>query len=348
MGNGGAQKSLSFVINHMAKLDYDVCLVTYDDRTTSVSLDSRINSINLNHQFKRSILNRIKERIRTIYKIRKVLKRESPDLLCAFLSDVAFDVSIARMWINVKLISSERNDPKSNNIVRKILSYYAYAKSDLVVFQTKNAMNFFPETITNKGLVIPNVSNERVNINSEKQPTYKIVSIGSLTKNKDFETTILGFHEFNKIDRKYELHIYGDGPESDNLKNLIARIGSNDDIKLMGLVIDAKEHLKNYDLFIFSSRSEGIPNVVIEAMERGIPVITTKTIPDGTELLIEDRESGLLFEIGEFDRLALLIHELVSNQPFATYLAENAQQSLKRFSPDVIIPLLIKAFEKLL
>jgi glycosyltransferase involved in cell wall biosynthesis len=159
---------------------------------------------------------------------------------------------------------------------------------------------------------------------------------------------ILGFNEFNKFEKKYTLHIYGDGPEYTNLTNLIISLGACDYIKLMGHVLIVREYISNYDLFLFSSRSEGIPNVVIEAMEQGVPVITTKTIPGGTELLIKDRENGLLFEIGDFDRLALLIYELVSNQTFAAYLAENAQKSLKRFSPDVIMPLWIKAFEKLL
>jgi glycosyltransferase involved in cell wall biosynthesis len=208
-------------------------------------------------------------------------------------------------------------------------------------------MNFFPKSIINKSLVIPNVSSEKITLKRDKKPTYKIVSVGALTKNKDFETLILGFHEFNKIDRKYTLHVYGEGPEFKNLRKLIISLGAQDYIKLMGLVLNARKYLKKYDLFIFSSKSEGIPNVVIEAMEQGITVITTKTISGGTELLIKDRESGLLFEIGDFGRLAVLINEVVSNYAFAKYLAQNAQKSLKRFSPDVIMSQWIEAFDKL-
>jgi glycosyltransferase involved in cell wall biosynthesis len=72
-----------------------------------------------------------------------------------------------------------------------------------------------------------------------------------------------------------KLDIVGDGPLKNELAELIKILGLSSHINLLGIRTDIKELLYSHDLFVFSSRWEGLPIVLIEALASGIPIIST-------------------------------------------------------------------------
>jgi len=112
------------------------------------------------------------------------------------------------------------------------------------------------------------------------------ISVGSLVKLKDVETTINAFKLFNNVNENSMLLMIGDGPEKLHLD-----VG-NENILFLGNVENVHEYLKASDVYVSSSLSEGLPNSVMEAMATGLPCVLSN-IPAHLELANTD--SSLIF-----------------------------------------------------
>jgi glycosyltransferase involved in cell wall biosynthesis len=105
--------------------------------------------------------------------------------------------------------------------------------------------------------------------------------------------------------RDLELRLIGDGPARADLERLVAGLGLGDRVRFLGMRRDIAEQLRELDLFVLSSRREGRPISIMEAMATGLPVIATSvgSVPG----LIGDGRAGLLVEPGDAGGLARAI-----------------------------------------
>jgi len=93
--------------------------------------------------------------------------------------------------------------------------------------------------------------------------------------------------------------IAGDGPLLEAVEERIASAGLQDDIKLLGWRRDAADLVHAMDLFLLTSRFEGLPRAVLQAMAAGVPVVATAV--DGTPEVVIDGETGVLIPPGRPD-----------------------------------------------
>jgi len=150
----------------------------------------------------------------------------------------------------------------------------------------------------------------------------KLVYLGRFIKSKGIETLITAFREIIKYHKGLKLTLIGDGPEKDNIKNMVEKQGLKDSIVFTGMISDPGRILRESDLFVFPSLIEGISNSLIEAMSLALPCVVT-AIPGNIEVLgkgqdykIEkgsfiELESGILFnpedDIGLLNAASYLI-----------------------------------------
>jgi glycosyltransferase involved in cell wall biosynthesis len=106
-----------------------------------------------------------------------------------------------------------------------------------------------------------------------------------------------------------ELEIVGDGPERERLADQSAALGLADRVHFAGWVDRSAllDHYHRADVFVLPSRYEGMPNVILEAMACGLPILATRTA--GNEELVEPGRNGRLFAIGDADGLAAALEE---------------------------------------
>ncbi|MCB0360832.1 MAG: glycosyltransferase, partial [Bdellovibrionales bacterium] len=100
------------------------------------------------------------------------------------------------------------------------------------------------------------------------------LAVGRLTKQKDFPTLIRAFAQLRKTD-KARLLILGEGPDRPALEALVQELGVTEDVSLFGFVENPYAFMKRAKAFILSSRWEGLPTVLIEALYCGVPIIAT-------------------------------------------------------------------------
>jgi|AVFP01.1.fsa_nt_gi glycosyltransferase involved in cell wall biosynthesis len=128
-----------------------------------------------------------------------------------------------------------------------------------------------------------------------------ILGAGELGVRKDFETLLRGFARL-RITRRCRLMIIGRGRERDRLLALAAQLGIAEDVELPGFVAKPYPYLANADLFAFTSRWEGLPLVLVEALALGTPVVATDC-PSGPRETLQNGYYGRLIPVG--DDLAL-------------------------------------------
>lgn len=158
-----------------------------------------------------------------------------------------------------------------------------------------------------------------------------VLSVGRLKAPKDFSTLV---HAMASLPRgACRLRIAGDGPERAALSEEIEQLGLTDSIELLGARDDVLELLRESNLFVLSSRSEGMPMSVLEAMASGVPVVASAV--GGLPELVADGESGLLVEPNDPEALAVAIARVVGDSELRMRFAAAAHERARRlFNPE--------------
>lgn len=137
-----------------------------------------------------------------------------------------------------------------------------------------------------------------------------ILGVGRLERQKDFETLIRAFSLVRR-ERKIRLIILGEGSERSSLELLAENLGlSEDDFMMPGFVGNPHSYMSRCDLFVLSSRFEGLPGVLIEALACGAPVISTDC-PSGPAEILQKGTWGKLIPVGDPVFLADQITEVL-------------------------------------
>ncbi len=129
-----------------------------------------------------------------------------------------------------------------------------------------------------------------------------ILGVGRLTRQKDFATLIHAF-DIVRQKRPARLMILGEGEERAKLEALIRELGLEESIALPGFDPNPYRYLKRTAIFALSSRWEGLPTVLIEAMAFGTPVVSTDC-PSGPQEILEGGSHGPLVPVGDPSALA--------------------------------------------
>ncbi|WP_169978991.1 glycosyltransferase family 4 protein [Tautonia rosea] len=153
-----------------------------------------------------------------------------------------------------------------------------------------------------------------------------IGAAGRLSDEKGFGLLIRAIDRLLAKGMDLELHIAGEGRRCSDLHELIHQLGRSDRVRLLGYQSDLIPFYQALDLFVLSSLREGLPNVLLEAMASGVPVVSTRVA--GIPRLVNDGRSGLLVESGSSESLASSIARLATDP--------DLRQALAREGLDVI------------
>ena len=143
-------------------------------------------------------------------------------------------------------------------------------------------------------------------------------AVGRLSAEKGFDLLIRAVAQLLSGGLDVGLLIAGEGDERARLQALAGELGLGDRVKLMGYCADPRELYQALDAYVLSSLREGLPNVLLEAMALGVPVVATRIA--GVPRLVRDGENGLLVEPGDVGGLAAAVRNLAGNEELRTRL----------------------------
>lgn len=153
--------------------------------------------------------------------------------------------------------------------------------------------------------------------NPLKRCRFRLVAAGSLTRQKGFDMLVKAMASLVKIKPEIHLTILGDGPEKSNLENEIRALDLLDSIALAGFKENPYPYFFHGDLFVLSSRWEGLPNVVLESLACGTPVVAFDC-PGSVGEIFDDPSEGVLVPAGDVKALVRAIDDWLENQKYCS------------------------------
>jgi glycosyltransferase involved in cell wall biosynthesis len=173
-----------------------------------------------------------------------------------------------------------------------------------------------------------------------RDPTFSpnipvIISVGHLRAEKDFPTLLKAFSIVRK-NVPSRLAILGNGEEKTRIEKSIKELSLKDNVYLAGFQENPYKFIKRSAILALSSLYEGFPNVLLEAMALGIPVVSTNC-PSGPAQIITDGENGLLVPVRDEHLLAKAILRILQDEDLRKRLIENGYKRVKDFLPEKII-----------
>jgi glycosyltransferase involved in cell wall biosynthesis len=162
-----------------------------------------------------------------------------------------------------------------------------------------------------------------------------IVSAGRMTRQKGYDLLIPAFEQVLAKHPDWRLRIYGAGRERGNLRQMINERGLKDLIRLPKPVQDLGPELERAAIYVLSSRFEGLPLVLIEAMSKGLAVVSTDC-PTGPRDIIEDRRNGLLVAFKDVDALAAGMLELIEDGDLRRRCAAAGIETARAYAPATV------------
>lgn len=348
LSEGGAARVLTTLANAWAARGHEVTVITLAGaEQDAFALDDTVMRVGLEVMASASnpLIGALRN-LRRSWALRSALRRIDPDVAVAFLHRTAVRTVIAAAGTGVPVVVSERADPRREPLALawRALRRIAYRWAAAVVVQTGEVAAWAGRWLpADRVHVVPNpvetpaAAPGRAELPTLSVPTaHMVMGMGRLASQKGFDVLIEAFARAARERPDWGLLILGEGPERERLEALAGRLGVADRVRLPGHVASPWERLGSVDLFVLSSRYEGFPNVLLEAMARRIACVSFDC-PTGPSEIVRHGEDGLLVPAGDVDALARAMKRLMGNPAARRALGRRARSVVDRFAVDRVL-----------
>jgi glycosyltransferase involved in cell wall biosynthesis len=274
--------------------------------------------------------------------LRRAIQASQPEIVISFMVPTTIITLLATCTDRVPVIVSERSDPIRFPLSRiwGALRRLTYPLARAVVVQTPEAQDWAGTFLRKDAVhVIPNAVPTSLRENATAgaaglldvdDRARHVISIGRMDSWKGFDLLVRAFAACADRRPDWKLTILGDGPERPRLESLAKELGVEARVRLPGTVADPTPFLRRADLFVLSSRFEGFPNALLEAMAAGLPVIATECA-SGPKLIVRHGVDGLLVPSEDATALAHAMATLLDDEPRRLRMGKSATDVTKRF-----------------
>ena len=273
--------------------------------------------------------------------IQSVIKARKADLIhanwaiCGIIAAMAGKLTDKNVVLTLRGSDFEKS---ATSLVFKWQLQLALAGADFIVCVSEamqqNLLQAYPHHASKIGYCPNGVDGAFFDVRAiAKDPgaCLQILAVGSLIPVKGFDVLLAALHMLPERAR-YFLSIVGEGPERANLQAKIKQYQLESKVGLKGEADYASmpEIMASSDVFVLSSRAEGRPNVVAEAVASGLPVISSD-LP-GVKGLVEHGVNGWLFEAGNAKALSDLIIQAIESKPMLPVMGEAGRARIRNDS----------------
>lgn len=331
MAGGGAERVISILAAHLVKDNHQVIIAMTAGDKVDYQLDPKIQVISIGGTSGGSMV----KRLNRIKKLRTLFRQNRDAVIVSFGLGSNFYTAAAHLGLKNLLVISERNDPAA--CPHPYLRNMVFGHADRIVFQTKDAMQCFPEKLKRKGCVIPNPISGTVTAPYEGTRKKTIAAVGRLEPQKNYPLLLGAFALFHEKYPEYTLHIFGRGCLLAELEKTAEELGITEMVIFEGYAQDVHEKILDAGMYVLSSDYEGISNALLEAMALGMPVIATDCPIGGSRLCITHGENGLLVPVGDVEAMEQAMGRLAGDSGFASRLGREAAKVRLRFSEEAVM-----------
>lgn len=341
---GDSERVMSLMANYWAAKGWEITILTFDDEIPFYQLDERVNHIGLGIGLNSpNVLMGAKNNFRRIQALLGAIASLKPEVVISFMDRTNVLTILATRSLNLRVIVSEHIDPTLYSIgtTWDSLRRWTYPFASKIVVPTQRTSDYFLSELRLPNCVIPHpvvLPPNFENISKIENPLRSLIAIGRLTQQKGFDLLLKAFAKLKDRHPDWILSIFGDGELRPELEALRDKLKLQTRVYFPGAVKNVYETLKQGDMFVLSSRFEGFPNALCEAMACGLPVIATDC-PSGPREIIRDGIDGILVPSENIAALSAAIANLMVDEQKRHDLSTHATEIVERFSIEKIMPM---------
>lgn len=354
---GGAERVTAILACHLADQGHEVGVITmHSEERDFYPLDPRVRRVTLNLAGVNQGLGKLIANYRRWRALRRLFKAEKPDVVVAMMTTSIVLAILAAIGMRVRVYGSERNYPGRKVTPRPwaLLRRLFYRFADGHVAQTREAESWLQHHTAARNVhVIPNPVvwpipsfSPKVDPDTVVSPQRKIIlAVGTKPSQKGFDLLVRAFSGLATDHPNWDLVIIGIDPASDatsgggaSVQRLAEELGVAQRVYLPGRVGNVADWYQRADMFVLSSRYEGFPNVLLEAMASGCACVAFDC-DTGPRDLIEDGMNGLLVQAECVEALTNAMARLMSNDDLGEELGSKAITVQQTFSEQRVMAL---------
>ncbi len=344
---GGAERVTSNLANSWADRGWDVTIVTIAGREWDFYLlHPNVKRIALaldctSSSAPAAFFNNLKR----VLALRRVLLREKPNVALGMMAAANILLALATRGTGIPAIGGERIYPPMLPLGRiwEFLRRKSYPCLSAVVAQTETTSRWLRDNVDCANVVVipnpvyyPLISHEpEVSPGTGKMAgSYRhiLLAAGRLERQKQFDRLLNAFAELAPRFLDWRLAVIGEGAERPALERQTAGFGLEDRVQFPGVVGNISEWYEAADLFVMTSRFEGFPNTLLEALAHGLPAVSVDCEAGPREILRHETD-GLLVPKDDPRALTSALARLMADETLRHRYAERAAEVRDRFSP---------------
>jgi glycosyltransferase involved in cell wall biosynthesis len=337
LGAGGAEKIVNLLAHHRSSRGDDVHVLALNTENTASYFpygdDIHLEAFGAGNRGWRQVV-RIASRLR---RLRRRLAEIKPDIVISFLTKINVQVGLVGAGPRVPLVLSERNNYRLQqlNPLWNLGGRIAMSRAARLVMQTEAACEHLSPKVRAKAVVIPNPIDATAPATPIPSSGNRIVAAGRLSPQKGFDLLLTAFTDVARRVPSAHLTIFGEGPERSALERQAVELGIAKRVQFPGVTSAPGEWISAADIFVLSSRFEGFPNVLLEALAAGLPSVAFDC-PWGPADIVQDRKTGLLVPAENVPALADALVHLLTEPDVRSRIAVHARADT-RFSTDTVL-----------
>ena len=274
--------------------------------------------------------------------LRAAIQQTNPSVVIAFGWQANIITILACRNLGCKVIISERNDVANRPLEAPWEDFRTglYNRADIVTANTVGALKTMQAYVDPDKLVfVPNPIERHESVVTTPRPTSPLILVvGNLDRLKAHDILLQAFARLAPALSNWRLAIVGGGDEEKALHEQVRILGIADRVDWHGRVANPFVFYHAASIFVLPSRSEGMPNAVMEAMSCGLPVVVTSASPGPLDL-VKDGETGLVVQAGHPDALARAIELLAGNPTLRRRLGDAARKRISEYELSNVMPI---------
>ena len=300
IGRGGTERQVSEIIQNCNKFKQYIVTLSYVE-------DNYFNNESV-------ILINSKNFIIRLLKFNKIIEAINPNIIIGW-GTVPFIIAVLDKGLkNIKVINASI---RHGVFLKTKGGYLRMLVARISKYVLANSQAGLKVNKIKKGIVLYNGVNEKFNRenypeseSNKKSDAFIFVSIMNLLPYKDYFTIFEALELLKQKGINFTYYIIGDGPLRANYESYLSKSIIKNNVILLGSINNIEEYLVQADIFIHSSKGEGISNAILEAMYMGLPIITTDK--GGTLEILED--NAITFSYQDYQALYEGLNILINDE----------------------------------
>ena len=352
---GGAERVAADLSAHWAQAGRDVMVVTQADaRDDAYTLHPAVRREVLHTAGGGGGLHGVLANVRRVRALRRVLRQFQPDIVLAIMTTASVLAVLAARGLPCKVIATEHTHPPSQALsgLWQRLRRLTYPRAARVVALTRGTADWLSRHVPGSRLaVIPNPVHWPLSRTEPVLPPpatdghRRLLAVGRLHPDKGFDLLIQAYARVAEAHPDWDLVILGEGGERARLQAQIDAAGLGARVALPGRVGNVGDWYGSADLYVLSSRFEGLSNTLLESLASGLAAVCFDCDTGPREVVRDGIDGVLVRPNGDVPALAAALAGLMDDAATRQAMAQRAVEARERFSAQRVLALWQQLFD---